>query len=83
MLPDLRITRSRRLGRRTRPSGTCGPPEPSRRYPAGSAASRPPGTGTPSAATSTPAASTAPAPSPQSATPSPATPGCHPSPTRR
>jgi len=56
------------------------PAKSSRRYRAGSAPSRPPATGTPSAATSPPLPSTALMCSPPSTTPWPGTPGCHPSP---
>ena len=72
---DLRIPRPR-----TRPSETCARPRSSRRSPAGSALSRPPGTGTPSAATFPPPPSTASASSPPCATHSPGIPGCRPSP---
>jgi transposase len=74
-LSDLRIPR-----RRTRPSGTCARRRSSRRSPAGSAPSRPPGTGTPSAATFPPPPSTASACSPPCATRSRGIPVCRPSP---
>jgi transposase len=59
------------------------PARPSRRLQVGSAPSRPPGSGTPSAATYPPPPSTATTSSPPSTTPSPETPGCRPSPNRR
>jgi transposase len=71
----LRFTTDPRIPpHRTKPSGTSDPPRRSRRYPAGSALSRSPATGTPSAATCPPSPSTAPTSSPPSTTPSPGTP---------
>jgi Transposase IS66 family len=67
----------------TRPNVTCGPQRLSRRYPAGSAQSRSPATGTPSAATYPPLPSTAATSSPPSTTPSPGNPGCRLFPARR
>ncbi len=54
-----RVSSHRRPAASAKRSGTCARPRPSRRSPAGSAPSRPPGTGTPSAAISLPPPSTA------------------------